>query len=47
MGERTERRQWRMKRGGGSERNEQRERQRCDATIEPPGLQAVANQCDD
>ena len=37
-GSEAERRLWRMKRSGGNERNEQRERQRCDATIEPSGV---------
>ena len=41
MGSKAERRLWRIKRSGGSERNEQCERQRGNATIEPPGLRAV------
>ena len=43
-GSEAERRLRRMKRSGGSERNEQRERQRGGATIELPGLRtAVSN----
>ncbi len=41
------RRLWRVKQSGGNERNEQRELQRSDATIEPSGLHAITKQYDD